>query len=169
MKRIYRLQTLLELTIWGSAILIGVAAIAFIFAIATNDFSSIKIYGLEKNLTNTTVWEKIILGLNVFGYAIFFWGLFKLKELVSCFVKRNFFTPKTVLLSKEIGFLFLFSAIATNVPMYFYQVFSNENFRIGGITPDSFLFLIIIGIFFRTLGYLFQEAGHFQEDSELTV
>lgn len=169
MKRIYRLQTLLDIVIWGSAIIIGIVIIIFIFALVTNDFSSINITQFEKNMGEITNWEKIIVGLNAAGYALFFWGLLKLKTLVSHFVKRHFFSPATINLLKQIGLLFLFSAIIAMVPTYFYQLFSNGNFRISGVEPGSLLFLLIIGLFFRILGYLFQEAENFQEDSELSI
>ncbi len=169
MKRIYWLQNFLNITIWGSTLIFVLLIVVFFVELVTNDFSLIKIDGLDGNLNNLTVLGKVILGLICIGYVFFFWGLFKMKALVSRFAKRDFFSLKTAQLSKQIGYLFILSAIITCIPVYFYQLFLNDTFRIHSVEPGSFFFLVIIGIFFRTIGFLFEDAKNFKEDSELTV
>lgn len=169
MKRIYWLQNLLNFTIWGSVLLFGVMVLAFIVAIVTNDFSLIKIDDLDKNISELSTFETLICLFVFVGYCLFFYALFKMKTLVSHFTKRNFFSPKTTHLSKQTGFLFILSAVITFVPTYFYQIFFNGTFKIGAMEPSSVFFLFIMGIFFQVIGYIFEDAQNFKEDSDLTI
>ena len=164
MKRIYWLQDLLSIAIWGSILIFAVVCLV---ALVTHDSPHMEFN--NKSLSESTNLEKVLAGFISIGYVLFFWGLFKMKKLVFCFTKREFFSLKTTKLSKEIGYLFILAAILIAAPIYFYQFFSDGNLKIYAVGPGSFFFLIIIGIFFRTIGFLFEEAKDFKEDSELSI
>lgn len=169
MKRIYQLRDLLDIVIWGTIILSGLVALGLLITAISGNNIEFKVLGEEPQ--EFTVYIGIATLLVATGYVFFFLALFKLKNLVSHFVRKEFFIQKTVSLLKNIGRDLLISVALIYVPTYIYKtLFAGKlNFQIGTISPDSFFFLIVMGLFFLTLGYIFQEAKKMKEENELTV
>jgi hypothetical protein len=169
MKRIYQLRDLLDIVIWGSLILIGILGLAFLYAVVFGDFSMLNFTFKGRELEDITTFHIVIMALVVIGYVFFFRALFKLKNLVSHFIKKDFFTGKTINSSKRIGFSFLISSGLFYIPPYLYQTFAEGKTSFAPVGPESFFFLIIMGLFFLALGYIFQESKKMKEENELTV
>lgn len=157
--------------IWGSVILMGIGLLALLWALATGDFSYIhfNIKGIEPKQVGFV--EIIATIFIVAGYVLFFMALFKLKQLVSHFIKKELFTEKTVHLSKKIGSFFVLTPIFLYAPSYIYEIITatSVDISLSIVSPESFFFLIVMGLFFLTLGYIFQEAKNVKEENELTV
>lgn len=172
MKRIYQLQKLLEFAIWGSAILVGVMLLVLLYGMISGDFSSIHFRGPSgEELGPLHLPEILLIVVISIGYVLFITALFQLKQLVSNFVRRLFFTDKTVRLTKQIGKLILVSSLLIYAPAYLYSLLVDTKIaiRFEAINPESFFFLLIMGLFFLTLGHIFREAKNLKDENELTV
>lgn len=171
MKRIHQLSDLLSFMIWSTLVIMGIAVFALLIALATGNFSNLNINIKGIGPGGMNAFQIIVSVLVTVGYVFFFIALFKMKHLVSCFVKRGFFTEKAIQLSKQIGSYFIITPIFLYVPPFVYESIAKGEMHISlnTVSPESFFFLIVIGLFFLTLGYIFQEAKNLKDENELTV
>lgn len=166
MKRIYQLKDLLDLVIWGSLIICGFVGLVVVFS-----WFDLHIVVLDKEISEFSIPLAALILLSLIGYVFFFLALFKLKKLLSHFIKKEFFSAETIFLLKSIGRYLLMAMVLFYVPIYGYTFLFKNSFsmKIEPISPHSFFFLLIIGLFFLILGYIFQEAKVLKEENELTV
>lgn len=171
MKRIYQLQNLLNIVIWGSFIVMGIAVLFLLFAFISGDYSNIGFIFNGEKTNHLDMFQVIVTLFYSIGYLFFFMAIFKLKSLVTFFAKKSFFTESTINLSKKTGWFLLLSTAFLYLPPFIYESFTAETTKISlkAVSPESFLFLIVIGLFFLTLSAIFQEAKHAKEENELTV
>jgi len=171
MKKIYQLKTLLDVVLWITIIILILSIFMAVFAIISGNPDEMN-FKMNGEIVTTVTQQMIpLMVLTLLGYASFVGALYQLKQLVSLFVKRRFFTDKSILILKQIGSLLFCSCILIYVPGYLFDVFFNESVKIsfGTVSPESFFFLLIIALFFFTLSHIFDEARKLQEETELTV
>ncbi|HEX9981395.1 MAG TPA: DUF2975 domain-containing protein [Flavobacterium sp.] len=171
MKKIYQLQSLLNIILWFSMLIISLAVLSAIVAVMMQDSTSLNLSLRGHNLEKVDAALGILLALMLFGYVLFIWALYQLKQLLGLFVERKFFTPEVVATLKKTGWLLLYAAALLYIPPYIYDtvVEANLNISLSSVNPESFFFLIIISLFFVTLSYIFEEAIKLKEENELTV
>jgi uncharacterized membrane protein len=169
MKRIYQLKTLLDLTLGLSIAVLSLAIFGLVLGAFYPTDLNFSIQGNKVEHVDLSM--GILLALSAIGYVIFIYGLLQLKRLTANFVAREFFTTSTVQLAKSTGASLLYSAALLYIPPYFIDMISESKISIkfSSVHPESFLFLIIIGLFFITLSYVFEQAKILKDENEYTV
>lgn len=171
MKKIIQLKRLLDFVILFSAIIICVLIAATLFGLATNNLSKMKFTIQGNKIETIDLGTSVLIIVGLIGYGFFIYAILKLKKLVGLFVEKKYFLDDSIQTLKTIGQCFLASTLIINLSLIFYNIFSvsNNELKIGTLSPDSMLFSIVISLFFIILSYIFKEAKNLKEENELTI
>ena len=168
MNRIYQLQSVLNFFLWLTIILVAASCAIIFYAILGGELFDIRLADVaSKHLTP----EMIAAGaVGILGHLAFIIALLKMRVLVKLFVARKFFESETIAVLNKIGKLLFAAVLMIHIPKYVLPIFSTSHIRIVlSADHEAFLFLLVISLFFFTLGYIFEEAKKIKEENELTV
>lgn len=150
-----------------------ISTLLLLVALFFNDLPNINSLISENKINEIDNYIRTIVFLMAIGNVIYIIILFKLKRLISFFMKNQFFTNESVKLLKEIGTLLSYSTLLIYIPSFFYNVFNNFASTNGvfaeSVGKTAFLFFILLGVFFLILSSIFEEAKKLKEENDLMI
>lgn len=170
MKNLNLLKTLVDVFFFiGVLTVVTMLIITPIYLI--NPENSIPIMVSGQELSGTDVATKVVVVFTGVSSLFFLYAIYRLKQVLGLFMKREIFTEKVVTHFKSIGKCIVASTLLTTIPLFLYNISIQQNikyeFNFGGF--DSFLMSISLGLLFIVIGEIFNIAKNIKEENELTV
>jgi DUF2975 family protein len=171
MKRIYQLKNLLDIVIVFSMIVMIASLFGLLYGLVSGNMTKMDVTIIGRKIDHVDAALAVVAVLMAIGYALFIYAIYKLKTLVTLFIRKEFFTDVTVSSLKTIGVCMLVSSVMVTVPAYVYGVLNDAaiTVKMSTISPQSMAFSIIISLFFIILSYIFNEAKIIKSENELTI
>ena len=171
MNTIHQLKSILTAVIVFSLVIIGIMTLSLCYGLITGNLSRMNMEIGDSKIDSIDVGLFVVILFVVLGYAFFMYAIYQLKNLVSLFIARNFFSDCSVKTLSAIGSSLLLSSFLIPLPLYLYTVFSTNNIpiKLGALNPESTVFSFIIALFFLILSAVFKEAQTLKEENELTI
>lgn len=170
MRKLNILKTVLDFFYVFTLIgVIGIVIFVPFYLFSSEMTIPIKIKGQE--FTNTSVFSKIIILINVVSGLLFFYSIYLLRKVVGMFQKREIFNDEIVRLFNSIGKLIVISSILSSGSIFIYNMIERNHLglSIDFGSYDSFLISLSIGLFFMVISEIFKIAKNMKEDSDLMI
>lgn len=171
MKKIYQLKTILDIVIGVSIVMMAASLFGLMISLIIGNTSKMNVTIGGEKIDHFTTGLAVVAVLMAIGYSLFIYAIFKLKRLVTMFMRKEFFTDLSVETLRIIGISMLASSVLTLLPGYIYGLVNQATIHVkmNSISPESMAFSIIISLFFIILSYIFNEAKVIKEENELVI
>lgn len=171
MKKIQQFQTILNIVIVFSMVVMVISVLGLLMGLATGNMSKMHVTIHGEEIGHVDAALTIVIVLMAIGYGFFIYSIYQLKKLIGMFIRKEFFTDLSVKMLRVIGVSMLASPILIQVPAYAYGILNSATIHIkmNSISPESVAFSIIISLFFIILSYIFNEAKIINDENELTI
>jgi len=146
---------------------IGLIVVIFIIP-----FGVVKIYQVNVNVEDLSLFYWLISIVSLIAYIIFLRGLYYLRKMARFLLSNKCFSNKIIKNLKKSGNHFLVTGIITFtlfVALWLKKLFRGKIELIYDINLIVPLFLTIIGLFFIIQSNTLDLAKHIKEENELTV
>lgn len=110
---------------------------------------------------------KIALVINVFNFGLLLYALYFFRKLLSSFLKRIIFEDTICLLLSKIGNLVILASFIQLFSDFITKLSKHEVGIEFGYGP--FLYMLVLGLFFKVLSEVFKIAKTMKEENELTI
>jgi hypothetical protein len=170
MRKLNVLKTVLDF-FWLSSLLAIFALILYLPFYFLDPEMKIPVQINGQEISNQTIFSKVIICLNVISSLIFLYSIYLLRKAIILFQKREIFNNEIVRLFNLIGKSIIASSIISTFSIYTYNIIERNDLSLflAFGSYDSFIISISLGLFFMVISEVFMIAIKMKEENDLTV
>ncbi|WP_293875302.1 DUF2975 domain-containing protein [Flavobacterium sp.] len=167
MKKLNLLKTIVDFTWILSVIFFPLVIVLSIMIIIDKETFDIPVTFTTGTIDLTNSFGKVSLVLNVLNFGVVLYAVHFFRKLLGSFVKRIIFEDKISILLDKIGGLIIIASIFQLSSDFTTKLSKHEVGIEFGYGP--FVYLLVLGLFFKVLSEVFKMAINIKEENELTI